>query len=209
MAVDARIAPGTGAKYDRQAVVNEAYYSICGQKYFYPTADLGQWNYLASDLVAYQHTRDAWSGRYPINGIMTDADDPVLKKYFVDNNIQSYGYYKNVGRGGQCKYFANLILYRAGISNLAKVDPMPTYDRMRLNQKSSKYVQPGDVIIGNGHTAIVVQVLAGKSATGTVTKVQVVDSNYKGDEMIGKHIMYSTELSKYVIWTGVPYYSCT
>lgn len=213
MSAEARLAPD-GVKYDRQAVVNEAYYALAGEAYYYPTSDLGQWNYLVSDVAAYWHTRDYWTTRYIVNGNMTNAKDPVLRQYFIDGNLPQYGFYKNIGRGGQCKYFANMILYRASISDIEIVDPMPTYETMKSETKSTAYSKPGDIIFradktsGYYHTAIVAQVLTGDSAKGTVTKVQVIDSNYKGDEVIGKHIMYSSELKKYKIWTGTPYYQC-
>ncbi len=56
-----------------------------------------------------------------------------------------------------------------------------------------------------------VQVLKGSSSSGTVTSVQVVDSNYvggAGNERIALHSMSGTELAKYSVWTGAPYYNC-
>lgn len=202
---EARLAP-TGVQYDRQAVVNEAYYALSGVPYSCTTGS-STWNYLVSDPAAYWHTRDYWTIRYPVNGYMTDATDPVLRKYFIDGNLPAYGRYNGYLRGGQCKYFANLLLYRAGVAN---VDPMPTYTTMATQTKSSSYAKPGDVLfIKNYHTAIVTQVLKGNPATGTVTSVSVVDSNYvggAGNERIALHTLSGTELTRYKVWTGVSYY---
>lgn len=191
---------------DRQSVVNEAYYAYSGVHGSSAPSPL-TWNYLVSDVGAYWHTRDYWTVRYPVDGYMTNANDPTMRKYFIDGNIPAYGRYKGSLRGGQCKYFANLVLYRAGVSN---VDPMPTYTNMQANSKSANYAKAGDVLFKSGyHTAIVTKVLKGSSSAGTVTSVEVIDSNWvggAGNEMIGKHI-YSSGLSSWKVWKGVSYYN--
>jgi len=208
MTAQARIGPA-GVQNDRQAVMNEAYYAISGKQYFYPSANTGQWNYLASDPAAYWHTRDYWTTRYAPDGIMTHPNDPKMRELFLAGDLPSYGFYGGIGRGAQCKYFANLLLYRAGVAN---VDPMPSYNAMQTNSRSSRFAKSGDVLfIANFHTAIVTQVLSGSSSAGTVTKVEVVDSNWVGgedNEIIGKHVYSGETLAKYRVWMGVPYYKC-
>lgn len=207
MPAEARLAPA-GVQYDRTAVVNEAYYALSGVPY---SSSIGSstWNYLSSDPGAYWHTRDYWTTRYPVNGYMTNANDLVLRNYFIAGNLPAYGRYNGYLRGGQCKYFANLLLYRAGVAN---VDPMPTYTTMATQAKSSSYAKPGDVLFRtNYHTAIVTRIISGNSATGTVTSVEVVDSNYvggAGNERIGLHTFSGTTLTQYKVWTGVSYYKC-
>jgi hypothetical protein len=144
---------------------------------------------------------------YPLDGWMTDTTNSIMRQYFISGNLPAYGRYGGIERGGQCKYFANYVLYNAGISG---VDPMPSYAAM--TGKPSKYARAGDVLFKSGyHTAIVVQVLKGSSSAGTVTSVLILDSNYiggKGNEEIALHQMFDTELAGYSVWTGAPYYNC-
>jgi hypothetical protein len=138
---------------------------------------------------------------------MTDTPNIQMRNYFLSGNIPAYGRYGGSLRGGQCKYFANLVLYRAGVSN---VDPMPTYDGLQANSKSANYAKAGDVLfIPRYHTAIVTKVLKGSSSVGTVTSIEVIDSNWwggAGNEMIGKHTI-SSGLTSWRVWKGVPYYN--
>lgn len=211
--VEARIGP-PGVQYDRQAVVNEAYYAVTGYWWYCPNVGAGQYdsrtgsyNYLLSDVGAYWHTRDYWTSAYRPYPHMTHNNDDRLTNLFLDGNLPAYGFAGGVGRGGQCKYFANVLLYRAGVSN---VDPMPTYSILNQQSRSSKYAKPGDVLFKyNYHVAIVTRVLQGDPNSGTVTGVQVVDSNWvTGDdnEVIGVHNYYGSDLAQYKVWTGAPYY---
>jgi hypothetical protein len=210
VAAEARLAPA-GVQYDRQAVVNEAYYAIAGQPYFYPTANVGQWNYIASDMVAFQHVMDKWTTAYKPDGVMTHPLDSKMRTYFLNKDMKSYGFYGNKGRGAQCKFFANYLLYRAGVTT--NVDPMTSYAGMAAQSVSTGFAKPGDVLFKKGfHTAIVGQVLSGDSSKGTVTRVEVIDSNWVGgedNEIIGKHVYSGADLATYSIWTGTPYYSCS
>lgn len=139
---------------------------------------------------------------------MTNAIDPVMRGYFVSGNLPAYGRYNGLVRGGQCKYFANYVLCRAGVSG---VDPMPSYDTMATKVKSSAYARWGDVLFKKYyHTAIVTDVLKGSSSSGTVTSVRVIYSNYvggSGNERMAYHTMSGTELASYKVWTGVSYYN--
>lgn len=190
---------------NRQSVVDEAYYSYSGVHGSSLSSPV-TWNYLLSNVGAYWHTRDYWTVRYPVAGTMTNANDPIMRNYFISGNIPAYGRYGGSLRGGQCKYFANLVLYRAGVSN---VDPMPTYSNIQANSKAANYAKAGDVLFINGyHTAIVTKV-TGSSSAGTVTSVEVIDSNWwggAGNEMIGKHII-SSGLTSWRVWKGVSYYN--
>jgi len=206
---EARLVPA-GVQNDRAAVVAEAYYAVYGSPL--SCAYVPNWNYLANTAGTYWHTRDTtvgWLGRYPLNGWMTNANDATMRQYFVSGNLPAYGRYGGIARGGQCKYFANYLLYNAGISG---TDPMPSYLDMAGASRSSKYARAGDVLFKtNYHTAIVVQVSKGSSSAGTVTSVQVVDSNYvggTGNERIALHSISGAELAGYSVWTGVPYYYC-
>ncbi len=205
---EARLAPW-GVQYDRAAVVNEANNALMGPYYGppNPNGQIGMWNYLYSDMNAYWHTRNYWSGRYPY-GYMSDATDSYLKKLFYDGKIQEYGFYGGKGRGGQCKYFANLILYRAGVIS-SKTDPFPTYAEMQQNSNPASSAKPGDVLFQNGyHTAIVTSV--GRDSIGAATSITVIDSNWVtggGNEVIGMHTYNKDQIANYRVYTGVPYYN--
>lgn len=206
-----------GVQYDRQAIVNEAYYAVTGSQYYCPYVGsgyndklVGRYNYLLSDVGAYWHTREGqWKVRYPDWAVSSNSDS-YLRQLLLDGNLPAYGLAGGVGRGGQCKYFANLVLYRAEV---AGADPMPTYGHLR--GRSSRYARPGDILFRddfpkNRHTAIVVRVLQGNPNSGTVTRVQVVDSNWVyggGKEIIGIHNYYGSQLAVYEIWSGAPYYN--
>ena len=211
---EARMAP-QGVQYDRQAIVLEAYYAVTGSQHYCPWVGsgdsdrrIGRYNYLLSDVGAYWHTRDYWTHRYKPDGHMTYNNDNRLSQLFLDGNLPAYGLAGGVGRGGQCKYFANLVLYRAEI---AGANPMPTYAGLQGQSRSSAYAKPGDVLFRyKFHTAIVVRVLKGDPSSGTVTGVQVVDSNWvdgEDNEIIGIHNYYGSRLAAYKVWTGVPYYN--
>ncbi len=214
VSAEARMAP-QGVQYDRQAIVNEAYYAVTGSQYYCPYVGsgyndnlIGYYNYLLSDVGAYWHTREGqWRIRYP-DWAVSSNNDNNLRQMLLSGNLPSYGLAEGMGRGGQCKYFANLVLYRAEVEG---ADPMTTYTGLQSQSRSSAYAKPGDVLFKqNYHTAIVVRVLEGDPNAGTVTAVQVVDSNWvirEDDEIIGIHNYYGSQLAEYRVWTGVPYYN--
>ena len=212
---EARMAP-QGVQYDRQAIVLEAYYAVTGSQHYCPYVGsgdsdrrIGRYNYLLSDVGAYWHTREnRWASRYPDWAVSSNSDNR-LRRLLLAGNLPAYGLAGGVGRGGQCKYFANLVLYRAEV---AGADPMPRY--ADLQGRSSRYARPGDVLFKQNppHTALVVRVLRGNPDSGTVTGVQVVDSNWVGNsgrnsEIIGIHNYYGSQLSYYRVWSGAPYYN--
>ena len=220
VSAEARMAP-QGVQYDRQAIVNEAYYAVTGSQYYCPWVGsgysnnmIGRYNYLLSDVGAYWHTRNYWTHRYKPDGHMTHNNDNDLSQLFLAGNFPAYGLAGGYGRGGQCKYFANLVLYRAEV---AGADPMSSYANLQRQSRLSRYAKPGDVLFRqNFHTAIVVRVLEGDPNKGTVSAVQVVDSNWvvrEDDEIIGIHNYHNSNpswkkrLSFYRVWTGAPYYN--
>ncbi len=147
-AAEARLVPA-GVQNDRAAVVAEAYYAVYGSPL--SCASVPNWNYLANTAGTYWHTvgSTAWTNMYPVDGWMTNTNDAVMRQYFVNGNLPAYGRYGGYLRGGQCKYFANYILYNAGIGST--VDPMPSYSAMAGKSKSSKYARAGDVLFESGY----------------------------------------------------------
>ncbi len=154
----------------------------------------GDWNYIATDLNAYNVVKGWYPG--------TASFDPLF------DDPQAYGLQAGYGRGGQCPYFANLILYRSGVYQ----QRLPSYSASKSDYYGPRtYTKPahqarmGDVIrtfTNNGHTAIVVLIMAG-GYNGPVTAVDVIDSNFVGNhrpynlrEVIGRHII-STDSQGY------------
>lgn len=146
---------------------------------------VGDWNYLASDLNAYNVIK----GWYP---------RPLASTWdLYYSNLPAYGFYGNYGRGGQCVAFANTITYRSGIYQRR----FPTYAQCRADYNGPRnYTKPvsririGDIIRSfstNGHTAIVVRIMAGQEGV-SVTSVDLVDANWvggRGQEIVGRHVI--------------------
>ena len=149
----------------------------------------GDWNYIASSQAAYEEVRDSlrgWSsnwtkdGKKPRVGCGCNCEYCNATGHGFYTNIEGYGFAAGVGRGGQCKYFAHLILCRAyGETNI------PSYDSMQNNSASISKVKPGDVIFYHhknadgvwvNHTAIAVRV--SRNADGTLKDLTVVESNF-------------------------------
>lgn len=181
---------GRLASDPRQAVILETYYALwtaingTSPKSIGPWA-AGGWNYLVNDMNAYNVLK-GWYGSYSSGWSL------------FYSNPGSYGFYGGYGRGGQCVFFANLITYRSGVYQ--KVFPSYATCLADYNSASRRYtkhyrnIQPGDIIRSfatNGHTAIVVKVLAGTPGS-SVTSVDVIDCNFIGNEIIGRHIISTT-----------------
>lgn len=212
---------------NRRAVVLECFYALR------PSADgscdktingncVSNWNYINNDTYAYGVIKN-WYSCYSSEWV-TSGDGSACYNYNAPasfySNVASYGYgtfggsYGSIGRGGQCKYFANLILYRSGSDQRA----FPNYATMFTNVETdmTKAVQ-GDVLItmneGSGynipHTAIVVELKS--------DDLDVIDANYLKDlsgtsygrEVIGRHLITWSYLQghSYRIWRGASYYS--
>lgn len=202
---------------NRRAVVLEAFYALrpshdgsCDK-----TIDgncVSNWNYLNNDWYAY-NTVKGWYG----------GNSSTWSLFYSD--VASYGYgtfggsYGQVGRGGQCKYFSDLILYRSEASTrINNNHTLPSYDVMWQNTEPdlTKAVE-GDVILTynastqKGHVAIVVEI---KKPNGTITGLDVIDANYISDirytadrEVIARHLFPISEIQGvYKIWKGPSYY---
>jgi hypothetical protein len=213
---------------NRRAVVLEAFYALrpshdgsC-DKFTSDGKCLSNWNYLANDLNAYNYMKSAYSSgcfasdwAVPGDPCPNFISGPMASFY---SNVGSYGYgtfggpYGNIGHGGQCRFFANLLVYRSGSYMLT----FPSYAAMWGNVETNltKAVE-GDILTSYPpyHTAIVVEI---KRTGSTVTGLDVIDSNWIPDisggnrEVIGRHVISVTAQppgGTWGIWKGVPYYS--
>ncbi|HEX4497255.1 MAG TPA: hypothetical protein VIE43_16400 [Thermoanaerobaculia bacterium] len=213
----------------RRAVVLEAFYALrpshdggCDKT----TSDgrcLSNWNYLANDLNAYNTIKSAYvcnSSDWAVPGETCYGNyisSPMASFY---SNVASYGYgtfggpYGNIGHGGQCRFFANLVVYRSGAYSGTGI--FPNYPTMWTNVQTdlTKAVE-GDVLTSsNGyHTAIVVEI---KRTGSTVTGLDVIDSNWVPDisggnrEVIGRHVIALTAQPQggaWGLWKGASYYN--
>jgi hypothetical protein len=210
--VAARLAP-PGNRYDRQAVVNECWYAMTGQPYtcggkWYKGYLVSAWNYMASDMSALRIVGGWYQWR-------TYAGWSPYYTYYIN---PSYGYYGGVGRGGQCKFFVNLILYRSEADQRL----LPSWSTMWNNYSAPvDNVREGDLIFNRKwyssgwvyHIAIVVY-------RGS-TNVGLIESNYiepcwnpQTQCGIGEIISYRSitinelKTNNYRIYTGVDYYYC-
>lgn len=276
------LANGAGAETNRQKVVKEACYALDGGKDYTcgETTKIGNWNYLNSDVLAYEYLRDNFYNQFSSNYWYWNDIKKQWEGEFGDPS--KYGYKDNIGRGGQCKYAANLIVYRVGQKGQPGSDKFVHYQGMidTISTRTIGYTEPGDVIFIQGskyytvlsikegnslygtvtsiearnrtgtkttisgddlkqykiskyargiefaqpadvifdtknangvdHTAIVVKINTGESNDGTVTSLDVVDSNFvtgAGNEVIGYHKIEKAALQKYYVYTGVSYYS--
>lgn len=172
---------------------------------------VSDWNYLASDWNAYRRgvlhlgcCSSLWTSNGACNlGCYGGPFKRMGGNSFYDN-VGNYGFFGGRGRGGQCLYFAELVLYRSGVRFQLPGVPermLPSYTQVRNDfngrrsfTKPASQARPGDVLFtktSNGHVAVVVRVLEGReghSATG----IDVVDSNYvtwggADEEIIARH----------------------
>jgi hypothetical protein len=210
---------------DRRAVVLEAFYALR------PSADgscdkfingncVSNWNFLNSDYSSYNYMKSVY-GCYASDWALSgDNCYPYMPFASFYSNVGSYGYgtfggsYGNLGRGGQCRFFANLLVYRSGSSSVV----FPTYASMWNNVETdlTKAVE-GDVLTVNPayssslHTAIVVEI---KRSGSTVVGLDLIDANWLTDtgspnrEVIGRHELFLSGLpvGEYGLWKGVSYY---
>jgi hypothetical protein len=205
----------------RQAVVLEAFYALrtshdggCDQYIYYLSYNncVSSWNFLNDNNQASGPL--AMANLVPAFGI--DASDwAVPSDTYYDarydtgippsfySDLATYGYSTaggtngSVGRGGQCVFFANNILYRSqsdqSTLNFATMMNTPTSSNPnpdpRLNPDPNlQDVQMGDVLFlygGSGafsvnHVAIVVNLYPGPDG---IEAVDVIDSNYVPDNM--------------------------
>lgn len=178
------------ASDNRIAIQYECYYALrqsWGYISWYNSADgtvqRSNWAYLLSDpnahskMVEWYTDASLWRG-WP--------------SYYSNMNVYSWTDLNRSGvstgtmrsHGGQCRSFAALILYRAGVLS-TKIPPYGSSARPYYQIRVGDVIETNTV---NGHTAIVVGIVAG-AAGSSVSKVVVVDSNFIGDEEIGMHVL--------------------
>ncbi len=113
---------------------------------------------------------------------------PCSLQYGGDN-VSQYGFQGGRSRGGQCKGFVNLVLYRSGVYHGANwaFKALPSdWSATMSNQPWATYasIAPGDVLRRpGGHALIVVRKISS-------SQIIVVDSNWLGGdgaEAIGSH----------------------
>ena len=131
---------------DREAVKLECFYALnpshngtSGKKINGWT--VSDWNYLASDLNAWSAVRDcygsAWCG-LDGNATYCGCSHGGYSWHMIKGSKSfyrypsAYGYQDGYGRGGQCRYFGNLILYRSGTGKR-----LPTYTAVINDYNSS------------------------------------------------------------------------
>ncbi len=217
---------------NRRAVVLECFYALrpsadgsCDKTITndYGTWCVSNWNYLNSDTNFYLTVRNIYScssSNWTTSGDGSPCYNNNSPASFWTNYGYNYGYYGSYGRGGQCKYFANLILYRSGSAPQA----LPPYPgNITSNSDYDTNMQnavEGDILVtlneGSNynvpHTAIVVEI---KRSGTTVTGLDVIDANYVSDinhvanrEVISRHLLSISTLQQhsYGIWKKVSYY---
>ena len=104
--VEARLAPA-GNQYDREAMTKEAWFALTQQAAPYgpfQQGTVGNWNYLAYDVPSDRNVASRFQNN--INWVGFTAMGVI-------NGDTNKGYYESAGRGGQCLYFVNLLLYRS------------------------------------------------------------------------------------------------
>ena len=212
------------ASTNRHAAVMEAYYALDPGHYGFSNkmingSFVSDWHYLYTDLNAYRNEKPAYCCEKDGSSYAS-----IISEFFSENTLDKYSYNLKgdyVGRGGQCKFFVDLLLFRSeAATRINGTHVLPTYGTMSTKIRHTGYAKPGDVIFIPGvHTALVVAILAGSSDNGSVTEVDVIDSNVvggKGNEIIGRHRIRATssqsaydpsDLADYKIFTGVSYYN--
>jgi hypothetical protein len=209
---------------NRRAVVLEAFYALR------PSHDgscdktingncVSNWNFLNSDYSAYAALKTSYgcnSSDWALGGDGSGCV-PYVPLVSFYSNPAAYGYgtasgsYGNIGRGGQCRFFANLVANRS----LSFGGAFPTYATMWQNVETdlTKAVE-GDIITTNPsvfyHTAIVVEI---KRTGSTVTGLDLIDANWLTDdgssnrEVVGRHLLTLPQpAGKWGLWKGVGYY---
>lgn len=185
----------------RKAIVYECWYAL-RKSYLSTPNDEGphdgrtisgstvsDWNYLASDQGAFDTMRGYYRSNSSVSPWFGTSDTYALKG----------GY----GRGGQCTFFASLIIYRAVRKTVL------FYGAAAGNVVPVRYARPGDVILRKNyggltgqvpHVAVVVKVLG--------DGLDVVDSNWVGyryypvasgylsSEIIGRHPLTWSQLDR-------------
>lgn len=177
---------------------------------------VGDWDWLTSDND-YQYLAPSYGPPYCLASDWATSGDgsgcsPLGGWVSFYAYPSWYGYTSSAsplvnryGRGGQCVYFVNLVLYRAGV-HIAGLN-IATMNNQSL---PLSYAQPGYVLqrynVSNtptNHVAIIVGVT--RDGSGAVTAVTVVDSNWVSDngpdmEIIARHTI--TNLTGFRVWNN-------
>lgn len=196
MNAEARI-PQNGAYYDREAIIREAYFAVMGDVNAFPgtTKQMGKWNYMDFDRPAQVRTINELTAQYA--GDTTPIIDGWVK----------YGFKDSIGRGGQCFFFINLLLYRS------EADRTPDKFNSWSNdiypngvEMTGDRPRPGDIIFKRAdstsqHIAIVV------SRSGD--NVGVIESNGGTWEAISHRLTTIKALKdgRYKVFTNVNSYN--
>jgi len=224
---------------NRRAVVLEGFYALRtshdgGCDKTISGNCVSSWNFLNSDTGAYSFLKSSYGcnpSDWAVSGDLCYFVGAIAPSFY--SNLGSYGYsvagggFGAVGRGGQCTFFANLILYRSQSHTAI----FPTLSNMALNTEANlQTAKEGDILqlygdtspgFTTNHIAIVVQIYR----TGTIiTALDVIDANYLSDisgvanrEMIARHafcaVMSGCPFAgvqmvqgHYKIWKGTAYY---
>ncbi len=188
-------------KTGRQKVVDELFKaldkdSVNGN---WPNKNMvGNWNYLQSDLEMYKIFKQSSPVGYGPGyaSLWTGVDN----NYF--DHIDIYGYYDSIGRGGQCKHFANIVTARAGQDGSQSAYPymFVTYGDMirRIDAKNSRNAKTGDIIYLDNNRYAVTAIISGNPDDGTVTSLEAQDAagtkiTLSGDDLV----KYSVSKIKY------------
>lgn len=195
----------------RRAVVLEAFYALRqvhdgGCNAYINGNCVSTWNFLNDQTYpgpyAYSALKSFYSSYNDGTGCYaSDWAVPGEYCYFAAatspsfySNLSSYGLstaggvHGNVGRGGQCKFFANLILYRSEVDT--SMFPLTQNMWSSNTDANLQHAVEGDVIMLHGdtgsfstdHFAVVVQIYRSGS---TITALDVIDSNYISDTANG------------------------
>lgn len=185
---------------------------------------VSNWNYLASDPYAHYTVKNSvqygcrYASVWKKFGDQCNVDSG--RQYSFFNDVMRYGLNPNgfsigdIGRGGQCKFFADLILYRSDSTDRLDggTHTLPSYASMHNNSASlSDNLKPGDVIfIPSTHVGIVTFV--NRDSGGHALGAYMADSNWTGGaghEIIGEHYFSFSSLQSqgYRVFKGVRYYN--
>jgi len=198
----------------RQVVVDEAWKAMTGYPpqcggIFYKGYLCGKWNYLASDKSALNYVKSIFVG--DLAG--WSPKDPDQYGYCVSFGINPPGTVK-IGRGGQCFFFVNLVLYRSGADK--NVQAHCNWNTISLKTAPIDLAKAGDVIFtragsGANYNHIAIVVYRSGNSIGLIES-NYVEPNPNAVKGYGEIISYrSTTISAlkntgYKVYTGVTYY---
>lgn len=186
--------PDANGQFWGDRIVSEAYYTLSQTR-------------SGGSSKSYKDTRGRTWTMADWNWAQTDRDSDGHVSYYIgcrDGATCDYyrgntGYMDGYYRGGECKFFANSVLYRSSYG-WGNSDHLVTPSGYTYANRDVRDAEAGWVLQKNSpgqHTAIVVYKYAGG--------LDVVDSNYIGQDRghkhwIARHLMTWSELSGYKAW---------